>query len=354
MVEIRLIRGPLDDERLAWIARLYGRHDGKYLSLEFVRHQFVENPFGWSLHVFAIERDRAVGHCGVIPVISRRGQEILLAGHVEGFFLEEEFRSVVTEEGRGRPLAVEMLSELYRFAQGQGVTMLHGMASEELGVLHRLAGCCAFQVHAPRYLLVTDPGAFGAGQSRLRSAGLAALALGQRVVEEAVYLVARVITTSWTGPAVSESVAEDRDLGGAPGAHGKWTIEAIDSWEWLAATGLLRVIRVAGRHGCRALVRWPCNGDTLQILAWRPAPPGGGLLASLLLVGAAVRLARQNRAACVRFQEWDAPASAGLVNACRIMGFVRRSGTMTLYVCSPSHDLDVDGIALTPFFYTTY
>src|SRR5262245_24753973 len=116
MVEVRLIRGPLDDERLAWIARLYGRHDGKDLSPELVRHQVVENPFCWSLIGYAIEPDRGAGHCGVIPVTSRRGQEILLAGHVEGFFLEEEFRSVVTEEGRGRPLAVEMLSELYRFA----------------------------------------------------------------------------------------------------------------------------------------------------------------------------------------------------------------------------------------------
>src|SRR4051794_19211847 len=91
-VEIRPVRGPLDDEQLSWIAELYGPVDPKYGSLEFVRHQFVRNPFGWAAHVFAVEDRRAVGHSGVVPFHARFADEPIVAGKIEAVVVDAAHR----------------------------------------------------------------------------------------------------------------------------------------------------------------------------------------------------------------------------------------------------------------------
>src|SRR5207249_3142111 len=42
--EIRLVRGPLDEEQLGWVAALYGPVDPHYGSLPYLRHQLIGNP----------------------------------------------------------------------------------------------------------------------------------------------------------------------------------------------------------------------------------------------------------------------------------------------------------------------
>ena len=78
-VEIRKIRGPLDEEQLGWITSLYGPVDPKYASLDFVRYQFVGNPYGWSAHAFALTEDGPVAHVGVVPFRARLGSQPLAA-----------------------------------------------------------------------------------------------------------------------------------------------------------------------------------------------------------------------------------------------------------------------------------
>ena len=105
-VELQPLCGPLTDEQVGWIVDLYGPADVEYSSAQYVRHQFVENPFGWSVNVFAVDYGRAVGHCGVIPFRARRGSEYCFwhDPELEEARLEELERR---EELAGAPILAE-------------------------------------------------------------------------------------------------------------------------------------------------------------------------------------------------------------------------------------------------------
>ena len=52
MTEILTVAG-LDDERVRWVADLYGNADPKYRDRAFLEHLLLRNPIGPSLHAFA-------------------------------------------------------------------------------------------------------------------------------------------------------------------------------------------------------------------------------------------------------------------------------------------------------------
>src|SRR5689334_523725 len=105
--------GPLDDERLEWLTRIYGPVDAKYRSLEYVRRQFVDNPFGWSAHVFAVAGGEPVGHCGVVPFKARLGGQPVTVGKLEALAVAPEHRG---RRGDGGSLATDILRMLYPYA----------------------------------------------------------------------------------------------------------------------------------------------------------------------------------------------------------------------------------------------
>jgi GNAT superfamily N-acetyltransferase len=91
-LELRTLEGPLEEAQLSWIAALYGRTDARYALLDFLRHQLLENPYGWSLHTFAFDGTRRVGHCEAVPVKARLGTEELLSVKLEALFVDPEYR----------------------------------------------------------------------------------------------------------------------------------------------------------------------------------------------------------------------------------------------------------------------
>ena len=86
--------------------------DAKYRSLSYVRHQFVDNLFGWSVNIFALAEGRAVGHCGVIPFRARRGAEPFIAGKLEALAVDGRHRGRRADDGGS--LATDILSRCIR------------------------------------------------------------------------------------------------------------------------------------------------------------------------------------------------------------------------------------------------
>lgn len=335
-VELRAIRGPLDEHQLSWLAELYGPVDPNYRSLGYLRHQFVENPFGWSVHVFAIADDAAVGHCGAVPFRGRLGSEMFTVGKLEAL--------VVAPTHRGGTLAVEILQTLYAFAHEHGIDVLFGFAPPRVAAVHVRAGCRLVPLDAPAWVLVSSPTAFA--EPRRRLAGRL-LYLAQNAVLGATWLATRVVTGTWLPPAVGPVGADDAALVRADAAPGDWTVSGADAWDWYAGSGVLQAIEIPGRFGSRAVVR--IHEGPAQIVAWRPRR--AGLAPGILLLGAAAALARSRGAPTLRFQPWrGGGGDGGLGRVCAALGWIRRNSfEVLLHSTGPEPEL-----RLTPFLYVTF
>lgn len=326
MTEIVTVAGP-DATQLDWVSSLYGRADPKYRDRAFVEHLFLRNPVGPSLHAFAVERGRAVGHCCVVRTAARFGDDTLAAGKLEALWVEESHRGRVAGN---EPVVRRLLSRLYAFSDEQGVELVHALATPRIG------GVIAF-----------DP-VDGVGERTfvglLRDGGAAsALALAQRAAR-------RLLVPRAAEAVVREADAADADLVDVPGpADRRWAIVPGEAWDWYRSSPLIRVVDLGD---CRALVQVPGTGtEPLRIVSWRAERPT--LRTALRLVAAAARLADERGAATLRFQPWDGPAGDGaLSRACRVSGFVRRADLTTVWLRTTRPELARTGAPVsTPFLY---
>jgi hypothetical protein len=335
---VRAVIGPLDDDGLRDVARLYGPVDAKYRRVEFLRNLLCAGPAGPALHVFADAGGAAVGLCCVVPQPARRGREQLVAGKVEAFAIEEPFREASVG---GRPLAIELLDRLYRLSDDRTIDVLHAYATPELGLLHRLLGFRAVEVGERTFV-----GLFARGGGR--QVPRVTLALAQAGL--------RVPTAAALARSADVRAPEDADADFAetPVRESAWTVDGPAAWNWHRDSGLLRVVETDGRHGFRALVQDGVPGGGMQLLAWRTARPG--VLSGLAALVACAQVAAREGAAALRYQPWPGAAgNGGLARAARLLGLVPRRELNTLYVRSSRPELMAAGaVELTPFLYATF
>jgi hypothetical protein len=333
-VDIRALRGPLDDEQVQWITELYGPVDAKYRSVSYVRHQFVGNPFGWSVNVFAVAGERAVGHCGVIPFHARRGEKPFVAGKLEALAVEAAFRGRRAADGGS--VAADILSHLYPFAVEDRIEVLFGLAPPAVARIHERAGCHLVATNAPAYTCVTNPSSFGSPLKKQ----LAVHALGAAQLT--------VLLSPRSSPPTEPPSLDDKALSAVDTADGSWTVVGADAWDWFVGSGVLCVLDLPDS---RALIRLDRSQPAMvQILAWRPR--GRRLAAAFRLLRATVALARERGAPTLRFQPWRGDEDERvLARACALAGFVRRAEADLLLYPSGA---GVDDFRLTPFFFVTF
>jgi hypothetical protein len=347
-VEIRKIRGPLTEEQLGWITSLYGPVDPKYGSLDFVRHQFVGNPYGWSAHAFALTEEGPVAHVGVVPFHARLGSQPLAAGKIEAVVVAESHRGGRTESGGS--IAVETMSAAYALAHENGIRMLFGLAPPRVAAVHARAGCKRVTVEAPTHIFVGQPLAAARDWSPRRKAAAVCLSLAQNTVLGLLYVATRPVAGRRLR--IEPLRPDDADLAVASVGDGEWTVSGFDAWDWYAGSGALHAIEIGGPFGSRAIVRLGARGSSLEIVAWRPRRTG--LVPGLLLLVALARIARRNSAPTLRFQPWPGQGGNGaLARACRTLGLVQRRETeLVLHVEDP--ELASADVQLTPFFHVTF
>jgi GNAT superfamily N-acetyltransferase len=316
MTEIVTIAGPLEPERLRWIADLYGRADAKFRRTDVLEHLFTQSPAGGGLHAFALAEGRPVGHCSVVPMPARRGSEPLRTGKLEALFVEEPYRG--QRQGR-KPVVLELLSQLYSFADEHGIEVVHAFLTRRIG---RITGFTPLEgVGEPSFVAIVTPEPAASTARRLGERGLA---FGQRAAQA----VASVGAAS--GGIVREATAADADLAAADlPPTGCWTSVAEDAWDWYRASPLVRVLEL---KECRALVQLPGKPrEPVRLIGWRPER--AGLRPALNLLVALGRLARREGAATLRFQPWRSPPANGdLWLACRLLAFLPRHDLTTLWV----------------------
>jgi hypothetical protein len=348
-VEVHTLKGPLDDEQLGWVSQLYGPVDPKYASSEFVRHQFVDNGFGWSTHAFALDDGTPVGHTAIVPFHARLGDRPLTAGKIEAVIVAESHRGRRTAEGKS--IALEVLQSAYAGGHEHGIDVLFGLAPPRVTAIHARAGCRRVTVPAETWVLFSNPRLAAREWERKRRIAAVVLSLTQRVIVGIAYAVARLANLGRGGPRVETPTAADAELGVANAPDGTWTISGADDWDWYASSGILKAVELAGPFGVRALVALGAPRTPVQIVAWRPRR--GGALPAILLLGTGLRLARRLHAPTLRFQPWQGSGGNGsLATACRLLGFVRRPDA-ELVVHDGGSPVEANP-ELTPFFYVTF
>jgi hypothetical protein len=337
-VELRSLRGQLTDEQVGWIVDLYGPVDAKYRSAQYVMHQFVENPFGWSANVFAVADGRAVGHCGVVPVRARRASDTFVAGKLEALAVDGAHRGRRADDGGS--VATDILTRLYPFAVENGMELVFGLAPPPVARIHVRAGCHLVPTNAPAYTSVTDVESF-AGPSGTWKRRIGARGLG---VLQRTLLAPFPHSYSLEQPQIA-----DAGIASAVDDPAGWTVSGADSWDWFVGSGVLRVLKLD--DGTRALVRLDeSHPTTVQILSW--SSRRGGLPSAFRVLAAAAELARAHDAPTLRFQPWRGGAEeAVLARACALAGFVARpEAELLLYPDGPQ----VDEMRFSPFFYVTF
>lgn len=332
MTEILTVEGPLEHARLRWVADLYGRADPKYLRDDVLQHLFTQSPAGAALHSFAVDEDRPVGHCAVVPTRARRGSDELRCGKLEALWVEESYR-------RGN-VARSLLDELYALADQRGFELVHGHATALIGQVIRFLPLDG--VGKRSWVGVASPDAVA---SRT-------IAGAQR----AIGTVASVFARSPDAAALRAATTDDADLVAVPPPPpDRWAAVVDDSWDWYRSSPLVRVLELPGPHGFRALVQVPAAPrEPVRIVGWRARR--AGLRPAILLLRAAGRLARELRAPTLRFQPWASEAGDGtLERACRLLGFVPRADQTTLWV--RTHDPALarpKAVVSTPLLYLAF
>jgi hypothetical protein len=317
LVDVTAVPGPLDARRLQWIAELYGAVDPKYRDRAQLEHLFLASPAGPGLHAFALDGERPVGHCAVVPMTARRDGLPLLVGKVEALVVAAPYRG---RRDGAPPLAVELRERLYALADERGIEVLHAYVRPAVG---RVLDLVPVRAGPRSFVAVLRPDAV-AGKARVPAAGLAVIQGGLRAI-------ARPLARSRFS--VRRVDAEDRDLvQGPPAASGAWTVCANDVWAWCREAPALRVLAMTGSDRGRALVQLPGGrGDALRVVAWRSDRPT--LRGAIGVAAAAARLAHDQYAGRVVYQPWSEEVHGRtLAHACRLLGFVEREDFATLYV----------------------
>lgn len=339
-MDVITVEGPLEPERMRWIADLYGRADPKFRETAILEHVFGRSPGGPALHAFALDADRPVAHCAVIPQPARRGSHELRCGKLEALWVEESHRG---REAGQEPIYRTLLDRLYEFVDERGFDVLHGYATPRIG--HVIRFMPLEGVGRRTFVSLVPGGGRDARQFALGAAQGALLGLGSSFAR---------LAAGRLGEASLRPLTDgDADLVQVPPPPADaWTPVIGGAWEWYRTSPLLRVLEVPGKRGSRALVQIPAAPhEPVRLIGWRPVWPG--VVPALLLLAATRRLAQHTRASAVRFQPWPSPVSDGsLALACRMLGFVPRNDLTTLWVRARDPQLArAESVVPSPLFY---
>jgi hypothetical protein len=321
VVEVVAVDGPLEQDRLGWVADLYGAVDPKYRNRDYLENLFVRGPAGPALHAFAIDDGTPVGHAAVVPTPARSATATLRAGKLEALVVAASHRGSRDE---GPPVVRLTLDALYALADARGFDVIHAYVLPRVGrtiQFTRLDGVAAPSLVA--LLRPTQAGAKGAAE-RL-------LATSQRIARALAHLGGARASAAVVRPfsAGDAAMLETPSL-----LAGAWAVVADGAADWYASSPYVRILEPG--DGSRALVQLPGSPrDALRVAAWDSPSPGLG--SAFVLLDAAARLAHESDATTLRLQV--ARPQPSLRRAARALGFVQRNDLTTLWVRTADPEL---------------
>jgi hypothetical protein len=177
MLELSIVRGPLNAGQQEEILREFNRLTNSRIKLPEFRRWVQEGPEGPAFHAILTSGARIVGHFCLIPLqVSLQGKSIP-AARTEYFFVHEDFRS---EKVRGfddsfLSPAILLLELLYRHCHSYGWGPFLASVAEDIQPFHELVGCRPVDFRLHECLFVLRPVQAAGNTPNLRKAQRAAL-----------------------------------------------------------------------------------------------------------------------------------------------------------------------------------
>jgi hypothetical protein len=160
MLDLRIVRGPLEGAEEAVIQREFSRLTCSAPAEGDFRRWVRDSPDGPAWHaVLETDASKIVGHFCLIPLRVRyRGKQIC-AARTEYFFVHEDFRRerVRGFENSFMSCGLLLLDRLYRNCSEQGWGPLIVSASEEIRPFHEAVGCRPVDFGLTECLLILKP-----------------------------------------------------------------------------------------------------------------------------------------------------------------------------------------------------
>lgn len=136
-LELRLLKGPLPASDLEAVAALYGVVDGKYGSVSHCEHLFHRSPFGQTLHAFAMNGERSVGHYCLIPYDLIVDGRVVRAAKGEALCIDPTYRRTVID---GQPSSDAIMKGAMQLAAQEGIEIIYAVAGAP-GVVRLFERC---------------------------------------------------------------------------------------------------------------------------------------------------------------------------------------------------------------------
>ncbi|HVH41754.1 MAG TPA: hypothetical protein VM925_05405 [Labilithrix sp.] len=163
---IRVVKGPLTDDALVPICKLYGRQDRRYAGLEFSRRVFNENVGGFSYHACAYDGEVLVGHYAVVPVPIVLHRERRLSGKGEALFVDDAYRKhTVDFDGVQTRISQAMIAAAHR-ASVEEFDLVHVFTHEKADRIFMAAGMKKRPLQIRTTMLRIAPAASSTGSFR--------------------------------------------------------------------------------------------------------------------------------------------------------------------------------------------
>ncbi len=156
-LELRLLKGPLSTSDLEAVAALYGAVDGKYGSVSHCEQLFHRSPFGETLHAFAMDGERSVGHYCLIPYDLVVDGRVVRAAKGEALCIDQAYRRTVIGD---QPSSDAIMKGALSLAAQEGIEVVYAVAGspgvvrlfERCGHRHEPFRVCDLIVPPPRAL----------------------------------------------------------------------------------------------------------------------------------------------------------------------------------------------------------
>ncbi len=356
---IVLYHGPLSSKGFRDIGKLYGKHDQRYASESFCRHQFVDNALGFAYHAFAVTDQIPIGHCCVIPVPVRVNGSTMMTGKTESLFMKPEYRKRLTiHRGRRQSIACSMVQELYGFARDYGLDVIHSLGRESTAKVHVAGGAKILTVPRRLFAYFIDEDTAKKMLPQKDECQIKKVLKEQQTRYK--NSTSELLNTKlhYTRIAPGQLTTEEADaFGRTEVPDHMWTIApSPDPANWFLRSPAIRGLRVEGDNDRLTLLFSGDNSRTwLELYDWRADHARDTTADSALCRLIELGIKEEREIVCFFDGSPYNPDAATMKDAATRLGFVEIDAPRLLYVFAEEKELQTaDKVVFSPYFYATF
>lgn len=356
MVEIQLVKGPISKHHIEQIVRLYGLVDAKYASVEYCNYLFNNNPFGFSIHAFAVVDRQIVGHISLIPMYIDTPDGIRISLKAEAFYLDPEYRdNWVDYQEDSLPLGLALPKVLYDFALRDDFKVIHLLADDEVGKIHCFAGCkkLIFSVKES-FLILSDKEYINREKKLQRKVMIKALCVLQRCISTVFCFIFALLRKNSCNIVSLDS--NTFPLNSIIKNPWQWSIDLNEEYrKWLADSPYIKVCFYDDAKDDFIIFKMSeYKNRVTEIIGCYSRFNNSKRLAKT--INCVVRHAIAHQASSVNFKLFpNQNYSKSMITALKISGFFNKTTNLNCFVKSSEADyLKRENLAYCPFYYIQF